>query len=171
MLVDLIVEDDRWASIGLDSLAETAVGAALRDLGHDPDACEVALLACDDARISTLNADYRDKPTATNVLSWPAFEIDEPAPGAQPVLPPDAAQEAEHGPLFLGDIAISYDTCLAESETGGIALAQHTTHLLVHATLHLLGYDHIRDPDATLMESSETRILGKLGQPDPYKGM
>ncbi len=44
------------------------------------------------------------------------------------------------------------------------------THLLVHGLLHLLGYDHVRDPDATLMEGLETRILGRLGIEDPYRG-
>jgi probable rRNA maturation factor len=69
----------------------------------------------------------------------------------------------------LGDIAIAYDTCAAEAATAGITMADHTTHLIVHGLLHLLGYDHERDADATLMEGLETQILGKMGLSDPYK--
>jgi len=68
----------------------------------------------------------------------------------------------------LGDIAIAYDTCAQEAAAAGRSLDDHTTHLVVHATLHLLGYDHVRDQDATLMEACEVQILGKLGIPDPY---
>jgi probable rRNA maturation factor len=68
----------------------------------------------------------------------------------------------------LGDIAIAYETCAAEAEVVGKPLAQHTTHLIVHSTLHLLGFDHDRDLDATLMERLEVEILGNLGLADPY---
>jgi probable rRNA maturation factor len=68
----------------------------------------------------------------------------------------------------LGDIAIAYDTCAREAADGGKPLADHVTHLIVHAVLHLLGYDHENDPDALLMEGIETEILGKMGLPDPY---
>jgi probable rRNA maturation factor len=69
----------------------------------------------------------------------------------------------------LGDIAIAYETCLREADAAGRAMADHTTHLLVHGTLHLLGYDHERGGDATLMEQIEVEILGKLGIADPYR--
>lgn len=72
------------------------------------------------------------------------------------------------GTLELGDIAISYDTCASEAAQAGKPMADHVTHLLVHGMLHLLGYDHIRDLDATLMERTEVEILGKLGLDDPY---
>ena len=68
----------------------------------------------------------------------------------------------------LGDIAIAFETCEREAESGGLSLENHTLHLLVHGTLHLLGYDHEREADADLMESTETAILCKLGVPDPY---
>ncbi|MGR3313373.1 MAG: rRNA maturation RNase YbeY, partial [Roseovarius indicus] len=60
------------------------------------------------------------------------------------------------------------DTCAREAEAAGKPMADHVTHLVVHALLHLLGYDHVRDQDATLMEATEVAILGKLGLPDPY---
>lgn len=70
----------------------------------------------------------------------------------------------------LGDIAISYDTCLREAQSAGKPMPDHVTHLIVHGVLHLLGYDHVRDRDATLMEGLETVILGKMGIADPYRG-
>jgi probable rRNA maturation factor len=72
------------------------------------------------------------------------------------------------GSGHLGDIAIAFDTCTREAAAAGRPVADHVTHLLVHAALHLLGYDHIRDQDATLLEATEVAILGKLGVPDPY---
>ena len=71
----------------------------------------------------------------------------------------------------LGDIAISFDTCQREAEAQGKPFADHATHLLVHAMLHLAGYDHIDDLDAETMEDAERSILGKLGIPDPYLEM
>ena len=162
MLIDVMVEDDRWQALGLGALAEPAARATLTHLGLDPSDWEIALLACDDARIATLNADFRDKPSPTNVLSWPSDERGAASAGTRPRLP-----EPGFDPE-LGDIAIAYDTCAREAAEAGKPLADHTTHLIVHATLHLLGYDHIRDTDATLMEATEVEILGKLGLPDPY---
>ena len=68
----------------------------------------------------------------------------------------------------LGNIAISYDTCAREAIQARKSLKDHLLHLIVHATLHLLGYDHQRDQDATLMERIEVRALGKLGVDNPY---
>lgn len=154
---DCVIEDDRWDAAGLESLAARAVGAALtwHDIGG-----EVVVLGCDDARIAALNADFRGKPRATNVLSWPSVEHLPHAPGAMPDLP----DEDE-----LGDIAIAYDTCLAEAQAQDKPFADHVTHLLVHATLHLLGYDHENDPDAEAMEAAERAILSTLNIPDPYQ--
>ncbi|WP_370276182.1 rRNA maturation RNase YbeY [Roseovarius indicus] len=162
MQIDLLYEDDRWDSADFAELAERAAEATLAHLGLDPETWEVAILACDDARIATLNQEFRDKPTPTNVLSWPSEERAAEEPGAIPDLP-EPGLDPE-----LGDIAIAYDTCAREAEAAGKPMADHVTHLVVHALLHLLGYDHVRDQDATLMEATEVAILGKLGLPDPY---
>lgn len=155
--VDIVIEDDRWLDAGLVSLAERAARAVgewldIRDF-------QIVVMGCDDDRISELNEEFRGKPRPTNVLSWPAIEFDARAPGAPPVLP-DVDE--------LGDIAISYDTSKREAEAQKKPFADHVTHLLVHATLHLAGYDHIDDLDAETMEDAERSILGKLGIPDPY---
>jgi probable rRNA maturation factor len=124
----------------------------LEHVSLDPARHEVAVLGCDDVRIAALNKDFRQKASATNVLSWPAED-----------LRPDDVPGEE-----LGDIAISFDTCAREARAQGKPFDQHVTHLLVHATLHLLGYDHENDAEAAQMEHLEVEILGKLGVPDPY---
>lgn len=161
MTVDVIFEDPRWQAQDLEARADVAVAATLAHFGYDPEAWEVCVMGCDDARIAELNEEFRDKGKATNVLSWPSEERGAEAEGAMPEAPEDFDPE-------LGDIAISYDTCLREAAEAGKPEADHITHLLIHATLHLLGFDHIRDKDATLMEGIEVEILGKMGIPDPY---
>lgn len=159
--VDIQTEDDRWAEM-LSPAAQRACWAALEHVGLEPSAFEISVLACDDARIAKLNADFRQKGQATNVLSWPSSDRAAMAAGEMPV-PPRLPMDAE-----LGDIAIAYETCAREAAEAGIPFEHHVTHLMVHATLHLLGFDHIRDRDAALMEGLEIEILGKLDIPDPY---
>jgi len=165
-MLDIAIEDTRWQTAGLEALAEQAAAATLAHQGLDAEDCEISLLACDDARIAVLNAEFRDKPTPTNVLSWPAQELAADAPGGAPDQPePDFT-----GELALGDIAIAYDTCAREAQAADKPIADHVTHLIVHGVLHLLGYDHIRDADATVMEALEVEILGKMGINNPYIG-
>lgn len=166
MICDIIFEDERWQKAGLEGLAEAAADTALGHLGLDPQSYAIAVLACDDARIAILNADFRDKNTATNVLSWPSQNLAAVEDGGMPVFPqPDPFEDQTE----LGDIAIAFETCQREAEESGKSLENHISHLVIHGTLHLLGYDHIRDKDATLMEGIETVILGKMGIPDPYR--
>ncbi|KIC10869.1 rRNA maturation factor [Leisingera sp. ANG-M1] len=164
MTLDITIEDSRWQDAGLAALAEQAAAAVLAHFSLDPEVCEISLLACDDARISELNAEFREKDKATNVLSWPAEELAAEDDGGMPEAP-----EADFtGEIPLGDIAISYDTCTREASEAGKPLADHTRHLIVHGLLHLLGYDHIRDRDAALMEGIEVLVLGKMGIANPY---
>ncbi|WP_424944788.1 rRNA maturation RNase YbeY [Aliiroseovarius crassostreae] len=163
MSVDTVFEDPRWVEVGLQALADHACAATLAHL--DVGEAEIALLACDDARIAELNGEFRAKGQPTNVLSWPSEERAAEAPGARPA-PPEA--DFPGAPIELGDIAISYDTCAREAVEQGKEFETHVTHLMVHATLHLLGFDHIDDKDAALMEGLEVEILGKMGISDPY---
>lgn len=165
MLLDILIEDPRWSDFGFAPIAERAVGAALHHLELPPEACEISIVACDDARIAALNADFRGKLQSTNVLSWPEAERGAQQDGAMPMRP--AADHFGHYPL--GDIAIAYETCAAEAVAANTPMADHVSHLIVHGTLHLLGYDHNRDKDATLMEGFETQILGNMGLSDPYR--
>lgn len=115
---------------------------------------ELSLVFTDDASIRSINAEWRDKDTPTNVLSFPAYPLE---PGGNP------------GPM-LGDIIIAFETVERESHDLEKSFDDHLTHLLVHGFLHLFGYDHIETEDAEEMEELETRILAKLGLSDPYAG-
>lgn len=162
--LDILIEADAWDEAMLTPLAQRAVVATLHHMQLDPEACEVALLACHDARIAALNADFRDKPAPTNVLSWPSQPL---APAAEGEAPPPP-QRGFDDMIELGDIALSFDTCAREACESGTPFEAHLTHLIVHGTLHLLGYDHITDSDAALMERLEVEILGNLDIDNPY---
>lgn len=155
--VDLVIEDDRWLDADLAALSLRAAGAVAQWLDL-PD-LEIVVLGCDDARIAELNAEFRGRAVPTNVLSWPSQHFQ-----------PRASGETPDAPLFaeLGDIAISFDTCQREAEAHGKPFADHVTHLLVHAVLHLAGYDHEDEADAESMENAERDILNSLDIPDPY---
>jgi probable rRNA maturation factor len=153
-LIGALIEDPRWAAAGIEALAERAARAAVRGAGRDPDRHEIGLLACDDARIAALNGEFRGKPQPTNVLSWPAFAGPVPEPGAEPV--------------FLGDLALGYETCAGEAAAAGVPLEDHAAHLVVHGVLHLLGYDHRDDAQALAMQGLETNILASMGVANPY---
>lgn len=163
-LVDTIAEDERWQAFGLAPLAERAAAATLAHLGLDPAGYEISLMGCDDTRIAVLNADFRGKPTPTNVLSWPSEERGAEVEGEAPDLPEGDTDMPEE----LGDIAIAWETCEREAAEAGKPMPEHVTHLVVHAVLHLLGYDHQRDGDASLMEGTEIAVLAGLGLANPY---
>ncbi|MCX7558961.1 rRNA maturation RNase YbeY [Sulfitobacter sp. F26204] len=162
--MDITIEDPRWSTLDFHHVAEVAVWATLAHLDV-PDRAEISILACDDPSITLLNRDFRGKPSPTNVLSWPSQERTASSPGGKPL----PAEPGFDGEIELGDIAISYDTCAAEARATNKDLGQHVTHLIIHATLHLLGYDHETAQDAALMEGLEVNILGKLGLDDPYR--
>ena len=158
--LETLIEDARWTQAGLETLAQQACDAVLSALDLSPE-LEISLMGCDDTRICELNGTFRDKPTPTNVLSWPSEERATSEDGGTPAAPDLTDPE-------LGDIAIAYDTCAREADAQGKPFEHHVTHLIAHGVLHLLGYDHERAQDAALMEKLETQILAKLGVPDPY---
>ncbi|MEM6387459.1 MAG: rRNA maturation RNase YbeY [Pseudomonadota bacterium] len=160
MSVDVILEDERWAELHLSDLATRAVAEVLTHFDMAQPDFEVTVLGCDDARISALNASFRETARATNVLSWPSAERGAAIAGETPEIPREPGE--------LGDIAMAYETCQREAADQGKPIEQHILHLIVHGVLHLLGYDHVRSEDGDLMESHEIAILAQLGVPDPY---
>lgn len=161
-LTELIVEHPAWDEVlpELDEIAEAAALDAFVGTDQPFNDQEIAVLACDDARMAALNGLFRGKHAATNVLSWPAHPLAPPAPGEAPPAAPPAA--------FLGDLAIAFETCVAEADAAGLRLKDHVFHLILHGCLHLLGYDHETDADARLMEGIERRQLHARGLHDPY---
>ena len=153
--------DPRWEAAGLPAIARRATNTTLAHLGMAPDAWTIGMLATNDAEIIQLNKDFRGNPGPTNVLSWPSALRSPNLPGNSPVQPDPTDSE-------LGDIALAFETCAREADTAQLALADHMTHLVIHGTLHLLGYDHTHDADAALMERLEIEILASLGVADPY---
>ena len=111
---------------------------------------EVSIRVVDEDESAELNLRYRDKRGATNVLSFPAD------------LPPALAL-----PL-LGDLVICAGVVAREALEQGKPLAAHWAHMVIHGTLHLIGYDHIDDADADIMEALEVAILDGLQLPNPY---
>lgn len=151
MTLAIDIEDEAWEMIpGLTRLAEEAVAAALQ--GRDMTGA-VTLLFTTDAEMQELNRKWRGKDRPTNVLSFPA-------PGGMPV------PAGETPPL--GDIALACQTVAREAAEQGKTVADHTSHLIVHGMLHLLGYDHEEDGEAEEMENEERMILARLGIADPY---
>ncbi len=128
---------------------EAWVTAALQGAGREE--TELTIRIVDDAESQALNSQYRGKDKPTNVLSFP-FEA-----------PPGIAL-----PL-LGDLVICAPVVAQEAQEQGKTLAAHWAHMVIHGTLHLLGYDHIKDQDAERMEAKETALLDSLGYPDPYR--
>lgn len=164
-LVETVIEDTRWEGFGLAAGAERAAVATMAALGLPVAGFTISLLGCDDSRIAVLNADFRGKATATNVLSWPSEDLSGGPPGVLPTKPLPGDSD---DPWCLGDIALAWDTCEAEALAQGKPMGDHVTHLIVHGTLHLLGYDHQHEADADLMETTERRILASIGVADPY---
>lgn len=165
MSVSLDIAEDGAQWSALPALALRALDATLGHLGHDPACFEVSFLLCDDTRIRALNRDFRAKDKATNVLSWPTWDLSPETPGAMPEAP-ETGTPAD--PEALGDIALSLETCTREAADQGKPLEHHATHLIVHSALHLLGFDHETETDAEIMERIEVEILALLGLPDPY---
>lgn len=152
--LDVAVEAGAWSGLGdVEALARRAVEAALAVASDAPRGpVEVSLLLADDAGVRALNAAWRGQDKPTNVLSFPAPE----GPGAP-------------GPRHLGDIALAYETLQREASAEGKAAADHAAHLIVHGTLHLLGYDHESAGEAEIMEALEVKALESLGIADPYR--
>lgn len=164
-LVETVIEDARWEAFGLAELAERVGRATLAGLGLPAVGFSISLMGCDDARIAVLNADFRGKPAPTNVLSWPSDERGAEFVGEAPKRPDPGHSD---DPESLGDIAIAWETCAREAEEQGKPMVAHVTHLIVHGVLHLLGFDHVEEEDAAMMEALEVRILASLGVSDPY---
>ena len=119
---------------------------------------EVAVRLTDDAEVHALNRDFRGKDKPTNVLSFPQVQHD--------LL--EGLANSDDGEILLGDIVLARETCVREAEEKGVSLAAHATHLIVHGTLYLVGYDHIDDHGAATMEALEVKALASLGIANPY---
>jgi probable rRNA maturation factor len=164
----VLIESDAgrdWDShVDWDELAERAVLSAVACSSHaalnnSELAIEVSVKFTDDDEVKALNAAYRNKDKATNVLSFPMVE---------PELLGSIAG-ADGGEVLLGDIVLAHGVCSTEAAEKGVATETHAAHLVVHGALHLLGYDHeTGEADAEEMERVERDALSAIGIADPY---
>lgn len=152
LTIDVVHEAGDWSAV--DPNIEAAVCqvadavARAPQLGLRGERSAVVALA-DDVTVRRLNHTYRGKDAATNVLSFPVGDRNEPA---------------------LGDIILAFETVRHEADDLGITALAHVQHLVVHGLLHLLGFDHESDAEAIAMERHETDILASIGVADPYAG-
>ncbi len=113
----------------------------------------LAVVFTDDEEVRELNAQFRGKDAATNVLSFSA-DVEAPQPVGQEIV--------------LGDVILAYGVVAAEAAEQGKPFTYHMTHMVVHGLLHLLGFDHLDNVQAETMERHERDILKLFGIPDPY---
>ena len=165
MMLEIALEaEEEWDSSSswepqVRKAAEAAIAeSAFPQLGTTGRHVELSVRLASDEEVRSLNAEWRRKDKPTNVLSFPMAEQYE------------LEQSDEDGPtIMLGDLILAHGVCEREAEEKGISVEQHATHLVVHGTLHLLGYDHQADSDAADMEEREVRALSRLGIANPYE--
>lgn len=167
MIETAVLIESGWPdSIGWSALAADAVDAAIAQtpnagLALSDASIEVSVKFTSDDEVRVLNRDYRGKDKPTNVLSFP-------------MVAPDLIEmiaNTDDGEVLLGDIVLAHGTCAREAEAREITIAAHATHLIVHGTLHLLGYDHMNDGEAEAMEALEQAIMASLGLHNPYEAI
>jgi probable rRNA maturation factor len=147
--IDVRVDSDLWKAAGdVRSTARRAIKQAASLLSAA--SAELAIVLTDDSAIRALNRAWRGVDAATNVLSFPT-------------------SCAVGEPPLIGDIILAYETVAAEAFLQQKPLSHHVAHLALHGYLHLLGYEHVRNKDAELMEAIEREVLWRLAIPDPYR--
>ena len=165
MMLEIAIEaDEEWDSSGswerlFRGAAEAAIAeSAFPQLAAAQRPVELSVRLTGDEQVRALNAEWRGKDRPTNVLSFPLADH------------ADLSNTNIAGPeLLLGDIVLARGVCAAEAADKGVPVEDHATHLVVHGTLHLLGYDHHDDDQAGDMEAREVRALARLGIADPYQ--
>lgn len=164
-MIEVAVQAEPGWEDGTDweKLATGAVSAALRispfaEILAAAYTAEVSIRLAGDEEVRALNRQYRQKDKPTNVLSFPMVQDD--------LL--EMLDNSDDGEVLLGDIILARGVCEREAADKGVGPAEHATHLIVHGTLHLLGFDHIADDEADAMEDLERAALATLGLGDPY---
>ncbi|MET3589772.1 putative rRNA maturation factor [Bartonella silvatica] len=154
--IDIRIESSGWNDEKtLYSITEKALTTTMHHISLDNIVSEISLLFTDNKHMAQINGQWRGKNKPTNVLSFPALPL---KIGQIP------------GPM-LGDIIIARETVLLEAKKEGKLFQDHLIHMIVHGTLHLLGYDHQTNEEAHQMERLEREILKKLSIKDPYNAL
>ncbi len=156
--IDISILHQPWedAAFNVHAIVERIVSEALYR-AELPDAAqqkrvELSVALVSDEAIQLLNKEFRNQNKPTNVLS---FEF-------------EGSVLDEMAEYPLGDIVVAYETIEREAKEQNKSFEDHYTHMVLHGFLHLLGYDHIEDDDAEIMEAKEIEILGEIGVENPY---
>jgi probable rRNA maturation factor len=165
MMLEIDIDSDpEWdSSIGWESLVRSAAEAAIAEsafpqLASSARTVELSVRLAGNEEVQALHAQWRGKDKPTNVLSFPQLERNELE-----------GVDSDGPELMLGDLILAREICQSEAAEKALPLEDHAAHLVVHGTLHLLGYDHHDDQSAEDMESREVRALARLGIADPYE--
>jgi probable rRNA maturation factor len=165
MMLEIALEADEewdssrsWLPLVRGAVEAAVVESAYPELMDSGRPAEISVTLTGDGQVRALNAKWRGKDKATNVLSFPmADELDL------------ARANVAERELLLGDVVLARGVCEREAADKSVSVEQHAAHLIVHGTLHLLGHDHLRDDEAAEMESREVRALARLGIANPYE--
>ncbi|HPF46562.1 MAG: rRNA maturation RNase YbeY [Alphaproteobacteria bacterium] len=167
--LEISVDYDQWQEKlpGYKTLIEKALEQIIKNVKEGKffsnfSLLELSIVLCDNQLIHQLNKDFRNQDKPTNVLSFNGLEADEIERYLK------SHRKAPEHPYSLGEIYIAYEIMVKEAKEAEISFEDHFTHLVIHGILHLLGYDHIEDQDAEVMENLESSLLANLGIDDPY---
>ena len=163
-MLDIAIENDgEWdSSADWATLVRRSAEAAIAEsdfplIAKAERPVELSVLLTTDEQVRELNSRWRGKDKPTNVLSFPQLDREQ------------LEQSGANGPeLLLGDLVLAHGVCEREAEERGIPIEFHAAHLVVHGTLHLLGYDHEDEQSAREMEAREVRALARIGIDNPY---
>lgn len=160
MTIEFEKEYDRDLGINYEEIADKVINAAL-DYEECPYEAEVSLTLVDNNRIHEINKEFRDIDRPTDVLSFPMVEYDDAGEFAF-LEDEDDCFNPETGELMLGDIIISLDKVEEQAIAYGHSFTREYAFLIAHSMLHLMGYDHMTDDDASIMEAKQRAILDNL---------
>ena len=156
-VIEASIDTKIWPDALVNSFQQTAPKIFDEILAmHDSAPASVSLCLCDDLQMQQINRQHRQIDKATNVLSFPAYDMRS-----------DKIDPAV--PALLGDIVIAAETVVREADAMQIPVADHLMHLFVHGMLHLFGYDHIENDMAEAMETLEIQFLAEVGIANPYQ--
>ena len=169
--LEIICEEPAWQAMADDSKTDlTTIIAKAGLLALSQTASEVeaprsaVIMLSNDANVQNLNHSDRGKNKTTNVLSFPTHENTGGPMGGQE----NELQSRETEACHVGDVILAYETVKSEAKRDKKDLEAHISHLIIHGVLHLLGYDHENEQQASLMETLETELMSKLNYQDPY---
>ena len=160
MTIEFEKEYDKDLGINYEEIADKVINAAL-DYEECPYEAEVSLTLVDNNRIHDINKEFRDIDRPTDVLSFPMVEYDDAGEFAF-LEDEDDCFNPETGELMLGDIIISLDKVEEQAIAYGHSFTREYAFLIAHSMLHLMGYDHMTDDDASIMEAKQRAILDNL---------